>query len=102
MLFGRPLISACSQRNHEMKEPKQLRQQSPGGLADPQRERCRRRATILFMAAWTVFVLLALWWLLRGGGQDLGPADWVIQDGDSPKTAFGRARDWFRLDREST
>src|SRR4030095_782350 len=40
---------------------------------------------------------LALVWLLRGGGQDLGPADWVIQDGDSPKTAFGRARDWFRL-----
>jgi two-component sensor histidine kinase len=56
----------------------------------------RRQVVALCMFAWTVFVALALWWLLRGGS---GPAVYVIHDGaPRPQATFEKFRAWSRAD----
>ena len=52
-----------------------------------------RRAVLLCVVAWTVFVGLALGWLLRGNAE---PSVWIVHEADSPQPpAAGRYRGWF-------
>lgn len=57
----------------------------------------RRRGVLwLCLAAWTVFVAVALWWLLRG---DSGPAVYIFHEGDSAQhPALENFRAWFKAD----
>jgi len=71
---------------------------TPGSRADGARLQKRRRRVALFMLAWTFFVGVALWWLLRGDDGRGGPGAWVMHQGDAARQSLGeRARDWFRL-----
>jgi two-component sensor histidine kinase len=59
----------------------------------------RRHWTLVLMGLWTVFVALALWWLLRGEGANAGlPKVIVHGGGTSEQLSFAdRATDWFQL-----
>jgi two-component sensor histidine kinase len=65
-------------------------------LAQKARPTRRRHVVLLFGLAWTVFVGLALWWLLRG---DSGPSVYIIHDGTSaPHATFEKFRAWSKAD----
>ena len=70
-----------------------LKHNGVGKLARPS-----RRGTVawLCVAGWSMFVVLALWWLLRG---DSGPAVYLFRDGDSTqRVASEHFRAWFKGD----
>jgi len=49
------------------------------------------------MAGWTVFVVVALWWLMKIAGEQ-DATSWVLHPGDSLHQSWmERVRDWFRL-----
>jgi hypothetical protein len=52
----------------------------------------------LVMLGWSIFVLLALWWLHRESQQPGGGATWVYHTGDlNQQPVADRVRDWFKL-----
>jgi two-component sensor histidine kinase len=68
-------------------------QSSPGKATRPSR---RSRIIGLCGLVWTVFVALALWWLLRG---DSGPSVYIIHDGNSaPRATVQKFRAWSKGD----
>lgn len=68
-------------------------QSSPGKAPPPSK---RRGVFLLCLAVWTVFVALALCWLLRG---DTGPSIYILRGGDSAQQAtFEKFRAWFKAD----
>jgi signal transduction histidine kinase len=61
-------------------------------------QKSRQRRVLVFMAGWTLFVVVALWWLFRVEGEQGGATSWVFHAGDSIHQSWTeRARDWFRL-----
>jgi two-component sensor histidine kinase len=69
-----------------------------GDLPDPAREKAPQRRVLLFLAVWTVFVLVTVLWLIRTAQEQGSAGSWVIPAGDSVHGPWReRARDWFRL-----
>ena len=65
-------------------------------LSEATRPSRRRHAVWMFVLVWTLFVGLALWWLLRGNA---GPTVWIVHDADSvQRTAGERFHGWFKAD----
>jgi signal transduction histidine kinase len=66
----------------------------------PETSTSNRRQTVwlIGLSVWTVFVAVALWWLLGPGGSTLGKSGWLVQGGDPVQLTFAeRARHWFQL-----
>lgn len=65
-------------------------------MTDAPRLTWRRRVVWVCVAAWTVFVGLALWWLLRG---DAGPKVWIVHDPNAIQRIGGEHfQGWFKND----
>ena len=70
----------------------------PSDSPDLVREKARRRRVLVFLTLWTIFVLVAIWWLIRAAGEEGSATSWVIHADDSVRRSWiERARDWFRL-----
>ena len=70
----------------------------PSDSSDGTREIARRRRTLVFLAVWTIFVIAAVWLLIRAAGEPSAVTSWVIHAQDSVRQSWTeRARDWFRL-----
>ncbi len=52
---------------------------------------------LLCLGLWTLFVVLALWLLLRENSFVTGGPDWIIQGSGSGLSWLERTRNWFRL-----
>ena len=71
---------------------------TPSDSPDPARQKTRQRRVLVFLAVWTLFVIVALWWLIRFAGDQSSAASWVFHEGGTGRESFTeRARDWFRL-----
>jgi two-component sensor histidine kinase len=56
----------------------------------------RRRSLILFVLAWTAFVLIAIYWLLRGNS---GPTVWMVNEAHPPSPgAVESMQRWFKTE----
>jgi len=65
-------------------------------MAESARPLWRRRAVFVYVAGWTVFVCLGLWWLLHGSN---GPTLWIVHDATAPQpSATERFHGWFKAD----
>jgi two-component sensor histidine kinase len=74
-----------------------LASKTPGKSTELTRLQSRSRRFLLFMVVWTIFVGLALWWLLRPAVSE-GAVPLIMHRGDATPLSFAeRVRDWFRL-----
>jgi two-component sensor histidine kinase len=75
-----------------------LNNRTEGSSSEAARALRRRRLYGIFLAAWTVFAFLAVWWLVRRAGAANVTPVWIIEaDALSSATLAERIGAWFKL-----